>query len=287
MKKISTFFFSAVPCLLGIGLQLAASFYLMLLSALFVFLCKPATSHQSPMSDLMLLWMDMDFNTMIMVVFAIFCIAVFGIWYYKSCGGNFRPDVKKSFHPMQLAGIACLVPGTQFMSSILIGFLSMLFPSWLEAYEALMETAGLDENISVIMMVYSVCLAPISEELIFRGVTMRIARRAFPFWIANIIQAVLFGVFHMNMLQGCYAFALGLFLGYICEHGGTIYHVIFFHFLFNLWGTTASEWLSLADPALAGFLILFGTTVGLGAGLTLFNRGTKALAQKKQPLREY
>jgi membrane protease YdiL (CAAX protease family) len=139
-----------------------------------------------------------------------------------------------------------------------------------------MESAGLSEDVSLLMMLYSVCLAPISEELIFRGVTYRIARRAFPFWIANFIQALLFGIFHMNPLQGCYTFILGLFMGYICEKGGTLYHAIFFHFLFNLWGTTASEWLLAGDEATQGLIIMVGTIVGLSGGLYFFKKGNKA-----------
>lgn len=266
-----------LPCLLGIGLQFVINFYFILLSAIFVFLAMPNSSSNRKLDYLTRLWTNMDFNTMIMLSFSITCAAIFGLWYYKSCGGEFQPNLKKTFHPLQIAGIICLVPGTQFMSSILVSLISLVFPSWLEAYETLIENAGLTNNVSTAMMLYSVCLAPISEELIFRGVTMRIARRAFPFWIANIIQAVLFGVFHMNMMQACYAFALGLFLGYICEYGGTIYHAILFHFLFNLWGTTASEWLASANPALTNFFILFGTTFGLGMGLKLFHKGTKQL----------
>ena len=239
----------------------------------------PYKNLSQKLNDLTQLWTNMDFNTLIMIVFSISCTAVFGLWYYKSCGGEFKINIKNTFHPLQVAGIIFLVPATQFLSSVLVSMISTFFPSWLEAYEVLIENAGLTEDVSTIMMLYSVCLAPISEELIFRGVTMRIARRAFSFWIANIIQALLFGIFHMNMMQACYAFALGLFLGYICERGGTLYHSILFHFLFNLWGTTASEWLSEANPAFTAFLILFGTTVGTGVGLKLFHKGTSLLKQ--------
>ena len=131
------------------------------------------------------------------------------------------------------------------------------------------------ENITILMLIYSVFMAPISEELIFRGVTYRIARRAFPFWVANIIQAVLFGIFHMNPLQGCYTFVIGLFMGYICEKGGTLYHAIFFHFLFNLWGTTAGEWLVVEDETLMGLIVMIGTVVGLSAGLYFFHKGNE------------
>lgn len=276
MKKIKTLLFSTVPLLLGIGIQYVACIYIMILSAIFLLLIAPLlTGNAYNPDDLMILWEDTNFNTMIMIAFSVICSVLFSIWYYKSCGGNFLPNVKKTFHPLQFVGIVCLVPGTQFFSSILITIVSSIFPSWLEAYEKLMENAGISEDVSVIMMIYSICLAPISEELIFRGVTLRIARRSFPFWAANLIQAVLFGAFHMNMIQGIYAAALGLFLGYVCEKGGSIYLAIVFHFLFNLWGMTSSEWLTFEDPTLTGLLIFGGTFIGLGLGLTLFNLGTK------------
>ena len=85
------------------------------------------------------------------------------------------------------------------------------------------------------MFIYAVILGPVCEELVFRGVTMRLVRRALPFWAANLMQAVLFGIFHMNWIQGIYAFVLGLVLGWICEKGGSIYFSMFFHILINFW----------------------------------------------------
>ncbi len=282
MKKLGTFFFSTVPMIVGIGIQYVACIYLMIISALFMFIVPPIMGQPSKTDeDLMILWSDMNFNAIIMIVFSVTSILTFGIWYYKSCGGNFLPDVKKTFHPLQFLGVVFLVPGTQFFSSILISIVSSIFPSWLEAYEQLMESAGMGEEIPVLMMIYSVCLAPIGEELIFRGVTMRIARRAFPFWAANLIQAVLFGAFHMNMIQGIYAAVLGLFLGYVCEKGGSIYLAIFFHFLFNLWGTTSSEWLNVEDPMIATLIIIFGTVIGLAAGIILFTKGNNLAGRIK------
>ena len=276
MKKTSTFFFSIVPFLLAMGIQYIAVFFLMFLSAIFMFVVAPKlTGNSYVYDDLMTLWMDMDFNAIVMIIFSVSCSAIFALWYYKSCGGNFLPNVKKTFHPLQFLGLILLTPGTQFFTSILIGVVSTVFPSWLEAYEELMESAGMGNEITIFMMIYSVLLAPISEELIFRGVTMRIARRAFPFWIANIIQAVLFGAFHMNMLQGVYAFVLGLILGYICERGGSIYLSIIFHFFFNLWGTTTSELLNSMPEAVLGMLVIFGTIIGLTAGFILFIKGTR------------
>lgn len=274
MKKLKTLCFSFVPFFLSIGLQFFAAYYLLFIAAVFLFGISPMIQdHHYDIFDLMELTSNMDFNTVLSIVFAVCSISLFGIWYYKSCGGNFKIDIKKSFHTYEILGIILLIPGTQFMSSIITSIVSMAFPSWLEEYMELMENAGLADNITPLMMIYSVLLAPISEELVFRGVTYRIARRAFPFWIANFIQALLFGIFHMNPLQGCYTFVLGLVLGYICEKGGTIYHVILFHLLFNLWGTTASQWLMVDNVMVQGLIIILGTIVGISGGLALFKKG--------------
>lgn len=265
MKKFSTFLFSFVPFLAGLALQFVVVYYFMFISA-FLF---PLVA---PNENIDRLWMDIDFNTVVSIVWSIICSVFFGIWYYRSCGGNYKPNFKKNFHPLQLAGLVLLVPATQFATNILISIIATIFPKWLEDYETLLESSGMSDEISIFMMIYSVCLAPFSEELIFRGVTMRVARRAFPFWIANILQAFLFGVFHMNMLQGCYAFALGLILGYICEKGGSIYYSIFFHLLYNLWGTTSS-WLNDLAPELLGTLVLVGTFILLPIGFVVFQHG--------------
>ncbi|MBP3451444.1 MAG: CPBP family intramembrane metalloprotease [Agathobacter sp.] len=277
MKKLNTLLFSTVPFLLAMVVQVVAVYYLLIIAAIFLFGVAPAVQGTTyTVDDLLNLSSDMTFNTLASIIFSVFCIALFAIWYYRSFGGNIKINVKKSFHPYEILGIALLVPGAQFMCSIAMSMISLIFPSWLEDYMELIESVGLTGDIPLLMMIYSVLLAPIGEELIFRGVTLRIARKAFPFWIANIIQALLFGIFHMNPLQGCYTFLVGLFMGYVCKKGGTLYHAILFHFLFNLWGTTVSEWLVVDDVALQGLIIIAGTVIGLVGGIFLLKKGSHA-----------
>ena len=284
MKKIKTLLFSTTPFFLCIGMQFIAVFYLLFLAGIYLFVIAPAVLGQNhSIDEFFALAADTNFNTIASILFSVLCIFTFSYWLKsKKFGERRKLDIKKDFHPYEILGIALLVPGTQFLSSIVTGCVSMIFPSWLEEYEALLENAGLVGDIPLLMMVYSVCLAPIGEELAFRGVTMRIAKRAFPFWFANIIQALLFGLFHMNPLQACYTFVVGLFMGYICEKGGSIYHSILFHFLFNLWGTTASQWLLVEDTAVQGFIIFAGTALGLTYGLRFLKKGVAL----KQPAPE-
>ena len=110
---------------------------------------------------------------------------------------------------------------------------------------------------------------------------MRLVRRALPFWAANLMQAVLFGIFHMNWIQGIYAFVLGLVLGWICEKGGSIYFSMFFHILFNFWGTIIGPLLNtLKETDLLGIIIFLFTIVSLVLGFSLFRLGTKWRDQK-------
>lgn len=279
MKKVGYFFLTFLPLIIAIGIQYLMVFFLMGTSALYAVYAK-----ENPMSYLMEIWSDMNFNTLVMILFSLGTIVFFGVWYYNRCNGDLVPHPKQRFHPLMLAGILLLMPGLQYLTSVFISAISVIFPSWLEAYEELMESAGLDENISLLMLCYSVLLAPIGEELIFRGVTLRTARRIFPFWAANIFQAVLFGVFHMNMLQGCYAFLLGLFLGYICERGGSIYYSILLHFLFNLFGTVISTYIEIGDTMLDTAIFLFIAFVFPVVGMLLFWRGTKIKQKRVQNL---
>jgi len=86
-------------------------------------------------------------------------------------------------------------------------------------------------------MIFSVCLlAPILEELIFRGLVYGVASRFMPIIFANIIQALLFGIYHRNLVQGIYAFILGMFIGYLMNLAGGLLYTVIFHASLNAAG---------------------------------------------------
>lgn len=283
MKRVGYFFSAFLPIIIATVVQLMATFFLMGCTVM-AFLIHPPMD-ASPIEAMYDLMQNSDYSTIVMLMYSVLCIAIFGMWYYHSLGGNYLPKVSRTFSVMQIAGVAILVPGMQFFSSYLIGAVSMVFPQWLEQYEELLKTAGLDSSITIPMLFYSVILAPIGEELIFRGTTMHLARKAVPFWLANVMQAFLFGLFHMNWIQGIYAFSLGLVLGYVCEKGGSIYYSIFLHFLFNFWGTVISNLLSdVENSAFVGVIILFITFFSLLTGFYLFVHGTKIKKERNAAL---
>ncbi len=82
------------------------------------------------------------------------------------------------------------------------------------------------------MLCYEV-VAPISEELLFRQVIYKRLRMISPIWIAVVISAGLFGLYHGNLLQGIYAFIMGIFLALVYEWTGSVLAPIIFHMVAN------------------------------------------------------
>lgn len=273
MRKVGYFFASFLPFIIVMFIQLLASVFLAGMAVLFL----SRTGEDGFNFDaLMQMSSDINFNYTLMIVYSLISIMIFSLWYYRNCGGVFLPKFSETFSGLQVFGIIAMVPGAQFACSLLMGIIAALIPSWMEQYERLMESSGLGNTVTVPLFLYAVLLGPICEELIFRGVTMRLARQALPFFFANLLQAVLFGAFHMNWMQGCYAFALGLLLGFVCEKGGSIYYSILLHILFNFWGTIVSQMFGETDDeALIVTVILSGMVLSLGIGLTLFVLGMR------------
>lgn len=273
MKKFGSFFFTFVPLLLALSLQFAALFFAMGVSLLWENLWYGygvihKLSFTEIYTDLVVLWSNNRFNTSVMILFSLFCTGIFGLWYYSRYKGEFLPEHPGFFRPCSIFGIILLAPATQVLTSFLISIIAMIFPAWLKAYETLIESAGMND-VTLPVICYSVLLAPFSEELIFRGVTMRQAKKVLPFWAANLFQAILFGVFHMNILQGIYACCLGLVMGYICEKCGSIYYSILFHFLYNLLGTVVMTSINIGSTPASVILSFFVSVIAAVSGFLL------------------
>lgn len=284
MKKTGQFFFIFVPLILTTLVQYLSMLFLMGISSLVesgYFYSQGYQNAFAVYSDLVTFWSGTRFNTAVMLVYALINLSVFAIWYYVKYDGCFLIKPHTVFHPLSVIGILMLVPGLQYLSNYIVTLTATLFPRWLEVYEDLLETAGLDDTMTVSMFLYSVILGPISEELVFRGVTMRQAEKCLPFWLANLMQALLFGIFHMNMIQGVYAFCLGLFFGYICKRGGSIYLSILLHMLFNFWGTVISQFLYYEDSSFSFLFWFLFAIVMTSAGVLVFTAGANQLSVKK------
>lgn len=287
MKKIGSFFFCFLPLIASVSLQFAASFFVMGFCLLQIclpnFLSGKKMNYVEFARQFSVTFASQTNVTMISVVFAICGLVIFGIWYSQQFHGNLHFPMRQFSKPSLLLSLILLVPGLQMISSILTGIIASLFPFWMDFYEKLMENAGLTSTPTALLVLYAVLIGPIEEELTFRGVIFSSAKKALPFWAANLFQAILFGIFHMNLVQGVYALFIGLFLGYVCERGGSIWISIFLHVLFNFWGTFLSSASGiLQNPLYYVFFLLLSIFLGI-LGMYLFVKNTRAKEVKHFP----
>lgn len=112
------------------------------------------------------------------------------------------------------------------------------------------------------MLCYEV-VAPVSEELLFRQVIYKRLRQISPIWPAVIISAVLFGLYHGNLVQGIYAFIMGILLALVYEWTGSLFAPIVFHMVANHLSDIAYEFeevgkvvYSSYGAALSGILLI-------------------------------
>lgn len=87
---------------------------------------------------------------------------------------------------------------------------------------------------TLLMGVLAVCIAPITEEVVFRGIIYRYFKGRVESTPALLLSALLFACMHFNLLSFLPLFLLGVILGLSYEWSGNIGVPIAFHAFFNL-----------------------------------------------------
>lgn len=113
------------------------------------------------------------------------------------------------------------------------GLLSLLPEAWLESYEE--ASAGIDSGTAVGMIAVAL-MAPVVEEIVFRGLIMTRLARGLPGWLAVALSAAIFGACHGHPVWFAYAFVLGVFFGYMDLRANSIWPSILGHMTFNAIG---------------------------------------------------
>jgi len=95
--------------------------------------------------------------------------------------------------------------------------------------------------LQILLIVLAVAVAPLTEEMIFRGLFQTMIRSYLgrP-WLAITMTSVLFAMVHGNLTHWPALFVLSLGLGYSYEKSGSLFRPIFIHSLFNGMAVLAS-----------------------------------------------
>lgn len=129
-------------------------------------------------------------------------------------------------------------------------------------YNDLMK--NIDGSTTSSILIYTIILAPVFEELIFRGLIMDFSRYGFSVSASIVITAVSFGIFHGNVIQCCYAIPLGLVLGYVRMCRGKLSDSIVLHIIINMSSVTIVPVFVGLVSGMTGKLTAYGLTFLLG-----------------------
>jgi membrane protease YdiL (CAAX protease family) len=142
------------------------------------------------------------------------------------------------------------------------------------AYEAIVrpenpqrvvEDLGADTS-TVLLIVGAVVVigvAPVCEELFFRGVLFRVLRQRLPLWPAAIVDGILFGFVHGSLVIVPVLAVLGIMFCYVYERTGSLFPTIALHSLNNTVAYGATTHNGWVPAAVAGTLVLVGCVVGV------------------------
>lgn len=138
------------------------------------------------------------------------------------------------------------------------------FPkSWMLAYEN--SVMPMNPDNCVFTMIFTVIVAPIVEEVVFRTLAYTKLKRAMPTVAAAVLLSVIFGLIHGSLMQIVTIPLLGLALVWVLERTKSLYAAILYHSVFNataMWLTLNAE--TVSDNELL-FLAVGGIATVVGA----------------------
>jgi uncharacterized protein len=156
---------------------------------------------------------------------------IFFLWFKKENSKYIDSKISSIISVNKICTLMFLSLGYQFFA---IGITNLVMPHFDIVLSHNNPMNHYIDGNQIVVIIYMVLIFPVLEELIFRGVILAKASKVLPFIGANIIQALLFGLLHMNIVQGIYTFIAGLLLGYIAYKFKTIFASIILNCFLNL-----------------------------------------------------
>lgn len=145
-----------------------------------------------------------------------------------------KEEILKKERAMEPGVLVCLLVfcmGSQMVNGLWVSGLELILSRFGMSVMQIMESvSGSSDTFS--MFLYASVLAPIGEEILFRGYVLR-SLRPYGKRFAVLGSAVLFGLFHGNLLQTPYAVLVGLILGYVTVEYSILWAVLI-HMFNNL-----------------------------------------------------
>lgn len=181
----------------------------------------------------------------------------------------------KIFNPLILLPAATFIWGAHnFLEDVNIWVEKMIpAPPWF--WELFSKIFDGDYGFMGVFLKVAV-IAPIIEELIFRGLIFNGFRKNYNGFVAVVMSALLFSLFHLNPWQIPATFVLGLLLGWLMLRTNNIFVAIIGHSINNAWVLlTVTYWQPIHEHPIyllehKQFLLLSGFVMVLSVVLMYF-----------------
>lgn len=146
-----------------------------------------------------------------------------GFWGYKDISTDSTPNKIK-----KMILVALLAISTTFTFNIFVRLISVESAKYDNV-----EQIQYSVPIWLGLILYGV-VSPMVEEMVFRGVIYNRVKKFYPVWKSVLVSAVLFGVFHGNILQFIYGVIMGILIAFCYEWMGCFGAPVIYHAAVNI-----------------------------------------------------
>lgn len=167
--------------------------------------------------------------------------------------------------PLIFIGLSCSVIGTLYSDIFTLFFSKFNLEVNLDSF-----TPPTSVLTFIIYFVNTALVAPILEEILFRGIILQSLRKYGNF-IAIFISSLLFGILHENFVQTPFAFVVGLALGIAVIETGSVITSIIMHFVINSLSVVINQVsVGASDSTIILIDIIYYSIIAVGLGLSIF-----------------
>lgn len=206
-------------------------------------------------------------NNMELIILISGCATILAVWLFS------KIRKKKFINECNLVpfNAKCLLPILLMVIGfdlIISGCFAFLPESIMDAYNSHM---GGDEEGVIMTLLSSAVVAPIVEELIFRGIVMPRLNRMMNIYLAAFLSSMTFGIMHGNIVQITYAVILGLVMSFIAVRCASLLASCFFHIVFNAIGSFSITQALLGDTFAVNIIAgIVGVVIAIAAIIWLY-----------------
>lgn len=178
------------------------------------------------------------------------CATILAIWLFSKVRKkkfvqdfNLVPFHTKNLLPILLLAIGC--------GMVISGYFSLLSETVMDSYAS---HVGDNEKGIVVMLLSTAVVAPIVEELIFRGILMSRLSKVMNIFLAAFFSTMTFGLLHGHIVQITYAVVLGLIMTFIAVRCASLLASCFFHIIVNTIGSLSITEILLGDSFIVNII---------------------------------